>query len=278
MTFRSVFTLALASLAAVAAAPSAFAQSSEAASAGPFTTTGNLTLVSDYRFRGISQTYRQPALQGGVELAHSSGLYVGLWGSNVSGNSYNNGNSLEADIYGGYRFEPIKDLNADIGALFYLYPGAKLNSAPGMPSNNKYDNGELFVSLTSGPFNAKLSYTVTDYFGLDGETAGYAYFSALPANGGSKGSAYVELNYSTDIGDKLMLGAHVGHTVVRHYGDLSYTDYKVSLAKDWAGFTFGAALVGSNADKNLYQVVNSGGFNAKKSGTTAVVVSVAKAF
>ena len=243
-----------------------------------YTLTGNLAAVSDYRFRGISQSYRLPAVQAGLDYTHSSGFYLGNWNSSVSGNSYNNGASLETDLYGGYRFEPMKDVTADLGVLFYIYPGAKLNAAPGVPSDKKYDNAEIYAGVTTGPFNAKVSYAVTDYFGLNGDTAGYAYFSALPDRGSSKGTAYLELNYTLDLGDKLSLGAHVGHTIVRHYSELSYTDAKLALNKEWAGVTFGAAIVGTDAKKEFYQVANAGGADPKRLGTTTLVVSVAKTF
>jgi uncharacterized protein (TIGR02001 family) len=257
----------------------AMAQTSTAPADKPeYTLTGNLAVVSDYRFRGISQSYRLPAVQAGIDYTHSSGFYLGNWNSSVSGNSYNNGASLETDLYGGYRFEPVKDVTADLGVLFYIYPGAKLNAAPGVPSDKKYDNAEIYAGVTTGPFNAKISYAVTDYFGLKGETAAYAYFSALPDRGGSKGTAYMELNYTLDLGDKLTLGAHVGHTVVRHYSELSYTDAKLSLNKEWAGLNFGAAVVGTDAKKEFYQVANAGGADPKRIGTTTLVVSVGKTF
>ena len=257
----------------------AMAQTSTPADAKPaYTLTGNLTIVSDYRFRGISQSYRLPAVQAGIDYTHSSGFYLGNWNSSVSGNSYNNGASLETDLYGGYRFEPMKDVTADLGVLFYIYPGAKLNAAPGVPSDKKYDNAEIYAGVTTGPFNAKVSYAVTDYFGLKGETAAFAYFSALPDNGNSKGTVYVEANYTLDLGDKLSLGAHVGHTAVRHYSELSYTDAKVSLNKEWSGFNFGAAIVGTDAKKEFYQVANAGGADPKRIGTTTLVVSVGKTF
>jgi uncharacterized protein (TIGR02001 family) len=257
---------------------SAIAQTTAPADTPAYTLSGNLGAVSDYRFRGISQSYRLPAVQAGLDYTHTSGLYLGNWNSSVSGNSYNNGASLESDLYGGYRFEPVKDLGADVGVLFYLYPGAKLNAAPGVPSDHRYDNAELYVGLTRGPFNAKVSYALTDYFGLNGETAGYAYFSALPDRGSSKGTAYLELNYTLDLGDKLNLGLHVGHTAVRHYSELSYTDAKVSLTKEWAGLTLGAAIVGTDAKSAYYQVANAGGTDAKRIGATTLVVSVGKTF
>ena len=67
------------------------------------TFTANATLVSDYRFRGISQSYKLPAIQAGFDYAHSSGFYLGTWASSVSGNLYPNGAGLEWDMYGGYK-------------------------------------------------------------------------------------------------------------------------------------------------------------------------------
>lgn len=242
------------------------------------TLTGNVAAVSDYRFRGVSQTYRHPAIQGGFDYTHASGFYLGNWNSSVSANSYNNGASLEVDLYGGYRFPVTKDLSGDVGVIHYLYPGAKLNSALATPTGNKYDNTEVYFGLTQGAFNAKLSYAVTDYFGLNSSTAGYAYFSALPDRGNSRGTTYLDLNYNVDLGNQVTLGLHAGHTSVRRYSELSYTDYKVSVGKEFSGLNLNLALVGANADSGFYQAADSGGLNPKKLAKTALVVSVSKTF
>src|SRR5947209_8402890 len=106
---KSILTLAVAS--AVAAPGFVYAQAAApaAAPASPHTLTANAAFVTDYRFRGISQTFKLPAVQAGFDYSHSSGFYLGTWGSNVSGNQYPNGNSMEMDLYGGYKFEPAKD-------------------------------------------------------------------------------------------------------------------------------------------------------------------------
>lgn len=242
---------------------------------------GNLSLVSDYRFRGISQTWRQPAVQGGFDYAHSSGAYAGVWASNVSGNSYNNGAGLELDLYGGYKLSLSHDLTLDLGALAYVYPGAKLNSAPGVATTQKYDNLDLYAGLSWGAFSAKLSLAASDYFGLNGTTAGYAYFSSLPARGGSKGSSYLDLNYRFDLGtlsEGLALDTHLGHLTLRHYGELSYTDLKLGLSKTFNGFNVGAAVVATDADKRFYQAGNSAGQDAKRLGRASVVLSVQRSF
>lgn len=248
------------------------------AAASPHTLAGNLALVTDYRFRGISQSWRLPAVQGGIDYTHASGLYLGNWNSSVSSNSYNNGASLERDFYGGYRFEAARDWTADLGLLHYLYPGARLNSAPAAPTSARYDNTELYAGISHGPFSAKLSYAVSDYFGLNGQTAAYAYWSALPDRGGSKGTTYLDLNYTVELGPQLTLGLHLGRTAVRHYGELSYSDVKLSLNKEWQGLTLSLALVGTDADARYYQAGNAAGLDAKPLGRTGAVLSLARTF
>ncbi len=80
--------------------------------------------VTDYRFRGVSQTQGRIALQGGLDYAHLSGLYIGTWLSTVSKDLYTKGQGLEWDIYGGWKNEFAKDWTVDVGVLTYIYPGA----------------------------------------------------------------------------------------------------------------------------------------------------------
>ena len=175
----AAFSLPTTVFAQTAAAPAA-------APASPHTFAGNVGLFSDYRFRGISQTYKQPALQGGFDYAHSSGIYLGTWGSNVSNNLYPNGN-LEWDFYGGYKFEPVKDLGLDVGLIYYYYPGARTlpssATAPGLgqpsPSfaptgltaNNASSTGiknfEWYLGASYSYFSGKFFYAMSDLFGLN---------------------------------------------------------------------------------------------------------------
>lgn len=276
---KRLAALAAAALCAVASAQTTAPAAGDTVAPAPTpSVTGNFTLVSDYRFRGISQSWGLPAVQGGIDYTHASGFYLGNWNSSISSNSYNNGASLEMDLYGGYRFEPAKDWTVDVGVLRYQYPGARLNSAPATPTGEKYDNTEVYVGVTQGPFNAKLSYAMTDYFGLNNTTAGYAYWSALPTRGDSKGTSYLDLNYNPDLGHQLTLGLHVGYTSVRNYSELSYADYKVSLSKEVSGFNLGLALIGTNADTTFYQAGDSAGQNPQQVGKTTVVLSVGKTF
>jgi uncharacterized protein (TIGR02001 family) len=252
-------------------ATSAVAQTSAAAS--PHTFTGNLTVASDYRFRGISQTFRQPAVQGGFDYSHSSGFYVGNWNSNVSGNLFQNGAGLEMDFYAGYKFEPVKDFTADIGLLYYYYPGATIGT-----TGSKYDNAEIYFGGTYKWLSVKYSYGLTDFFGLDARTAGIYAFTALPANGDSKGSSYLDLTANFEVADKTTLTLHAGRQTVRHYGRLDYTDYKIGIARDFGFATVGLAVIGTNADENYWKLSNASGTRTKELGNTTAVLSLSKTF
>ena len=219
--------------------------------------TGSLSLLSDYRFRGISQTWQGAAVQGGVELALPQGWYLGISLSNVSTNSYGLGQGLEHDIYGGWRGEVAPDWQLDAGLLQYRYPGARLATDSG--GSKRFDTTEAYLGATHGGFSAKWSVALTPYFGLRESTAGSAFASALPSAGSSRGSQYLDLNYQHPLGDWATLGLHGGYTYVRNYSEVSYADWRVSLGKTWGAWTASLAYVGTSADERYYSAVNSQG-------------------
>jgi uncharacterized protein (TIGR02001 family) len=116
---NSILKLAAVSVAmgAFAAATPAFAQEAEEES-GPITISGGVTVVSDYRFRGVTLSDKDFAVQPTITISHESGFYVGAWGSNLSENT---GDDVEVDLYAG--FSGGEDMTYDIGATYYLYPG-----------------------------------------------------------------------------------------------------------------------------------------------------------
>ena len=89
-----------------------------------WTESGNITAVSDYLFRGISQTQAKPTAQATLDFTHVSGFYVGVFGSGVSHAAYNNGAGSEIDVYGGYRHSVDADTVIDAGLVTYWFPGA----------------------------------------------------------------------------------------------------------------------------------------------------------
>lgn len=291
---KSILAVAVATaFASPVVVTNASAQAAAAAPASPHTFTGNVAVVSDYRFRGVSQTYKLPALQGGFDYSHASGFYVGNWNSSVSGNTYNNGAALEMDFYGGWKTEFSSGLGLDLGGLYYYYPGSYYQGAFAANGKKKYDNFELYVGLSYKWLSAKYSYATTDYFGLNGSAAGNAAVQAVNSNNApiagmttgtatssSKGSQYFELNANYEIAPKLTLVGHVGHVTVKNYTSLNYTDYKLGVTYD-AGFaTFGAALVGTNAKKDFYRVFENNGTatNGKQVSGDTLVLSISKTF
>lgn len=121
-----------------------------------FTFTGGVTLVSDYRFRGLTQTNGDPAVQATININHSSGLYIGTWVSQIDGQldastpALTGYGGAEMDLYGGFTKTLSNGFGFDIGLLYYYYPTRT--------SGFKTDFFEPYASInyTIGPVNAKL--------------------------------------------------------------------------------------------------------------------------
>ena len=236
---------------ALSAALPVIAQAAEEAKS-PHSLTGNVTFASEYIYRGIGQTNRKPAVQAGFDYGHSSGIYLGTWGSNVSwvsDTATTESNSVELDFYGGYKGSA-GDIGYDVGVLQYLYPSNKLH-----PSANTF---ELYGALTFGPVTAKYSHSATNLFG-------YA---------DSKNSGYFDVTATFDLGDGLSLAPHVGHQTVKHLAAASYTDYSLTLAKDFSGLVVSGAIIGTDANKTTY----ASPVNGKFMGKSMLVVGLKKTF
>lgn len=205
----------------------AFVQTAAAAEpASPHTLTGNFGLYSQYIFRGLTQTNQDPALQGGFDYSHSSGVYVGTWLSNVSWltdsasvTGYRS-SSLEADVYGGYRGTfGSSDFGYDVGLLQYIYPGT--HSTTLAPGSVKADTLEAYGAITWKWLSAKYSYSLnTKTFGVDN----------------SRGTSYLDISANYPLSDKLALQAHYGKQKfdgttagVSNDANASYEDYKLGL-------------------------------------------------
>ena len=225
----------------------------------------NVGAVSDYRYRGISQTRLQPAIQGGADYAFANGLYVGTWLSTISwirdaGKSagVDAGNSrVEVDLYAGYKGEIIKDtLSYDVGVLAYVYPGNNYSKVPGGANAN---TTEIYGALTYSLFTAKYSHALTNTFGA--------------AN--SKNSGYLDLSATFDVGGGFSVVPHVGRQTIRNSTpSLAYTDYSLSVSKEVVpGLSLSAAAIGTNANPQLY-VTPAGKFT----GRTALVIGAKYSF
>jgi uncharacterized protein (TIGR02001 family) len=219
--------------------------------------TGNLGLTSDYRFRGISQSQNAPAVQGGVDYAHSSGFYVGNWNSSVSSQLYTNGSGVESDLYAGWKKDIYKGLTLDVGSYNYFYPRAKV---AGTGSN--FDTYEGYMGLGYGPVAVKYN-----------RTLGNGYFGTANA----KGTQYYQADVAYPIATtKISLLAHVGRTNVANQSNGDYTDYNVGLGYDLQGWNLAAKYYTNTGTNSAFQTANT--VNGQKLYKNAAVVSVSKAF
>jgi len=226
----------------------------------------NVALSSDYRYRGISQTRLKPAISAGVDYALPGGFYVGAWASSIKWIDDAGGDSkAEVDLYGGYKGEISKDFTFDVGVLQYWYPNAKTAAWNAVYKNP--NTTEIYGGLTFGPVTAKASYALTNLFG------NYDFTN----NKDTKGSYYLDLSAGFDVGGGVTLTPHVGYQKVANLKVANYTDYSLTVSKDFSGFVVSLAAVGTDADKSFY-VPGAFANSTKFLGKNGVVLSVKKTF
>ncbi|MEN6587274.1 MAG: TorF family putative porin [Sulfuricella sp.] len=266
-------------LAGVVGMPALMVSTSSMADEAPAASsvTGNMAFVSNYVFRGLTQTWAKPTVQAGLDYVHPSGFYLGTWGSGVSDKEYANA-SMEWDLYAGYNGKFSDDFGWGVGAIQVTYPGGHANIA----DKTKYDTTELNAQLTYKFITLKYSYALTNLFGLtDLNFIGDGTGAGIAPTGNTKGSEYLELNASYEVMDKLVLGGHIGHQKVKNCSACSYTDYKISLnkelPKEMFGLNIGLAYTDTNADRNAWSALALNG-DSKYLGDKAWTLSVAKTF
>jgi uncharacterized protein (TIGR02001 family) len=241
--------------------------------ASAHTLTSNISLVSDYLYRGISQTGTKPAIQGGFDYAHSSGFYAGAWGSSISwisdtyaasgGTSGANNAGLELDTYLGFKHSFATDFTYDVGYLCYNYPGSY---APGA---TRADTDEIYGLVGYKWITAKYSYSLGDTFGVPD----------------ARGTDYIDLSASYPLADTgITLGVHVGKQKYRGSSaayvaaggpSASYTDYRLSVTRDFSGFVLGLAYSNTSANGGAGQFYNVLG---RDLGRDTVVLSLSRSF
>jgi uncharacterized protein (TIGR02001 family) len=297
------------------ACTSAFAEEAAAEAPEVSPVTANVTVASNYIYRGLTQTNNKPAIQGGFDYAHESGFYVGNWNSSISwisdsygGSGYGNLSSgtqgssvtgpIEMDFYAGFKKEFIAEgFATDIGVLQYYYPTSGLPQYTSAASSlNQYgavsarqflgynpSTTEIYAAqnFTAGSVTGffKLSYAATRLFGI--------YNSA--------GSMYPDLTANYDTGFYgITLNAHAGYqyvpnnmTQTAQYAtasspagtyNLSYADWKLGLTKDFGGGLSGSAYyTGTTAQKVGGVYVYATPLNGNQ-GRGNAVVSLTKTF
>ena len=264
------------------------AQSAAAAAASPHTFSGNFGVFSEYRFRGISQTFKKPAIQGGVDYAHASGIYLGNWNSNVSEGAGYPSSNLEMDFYGGWK-RTWGDWGLDLGGIYYDYPGSDANRTLGTGITNprpggathfgSVNNKELYLGGSWKFLSLKYNHSTGDYF----------------SQPGTKGSHYLDLAATHDFGNGWGINGHLGSFKLKNWSvgtdatNANYSDWKLGVTKDISGWVLAASYLATNA-RGSCSVTNPGyycfanklplaaGVEMKNAANGTALLSVSKTF
>lgn len=187
----------------------------------------NVALVSDYRFRGISQSDEDIALQGGFDIAFDNGIYIGTWGSSVDFDDDGALGGLELDYYIGWSGDISENTSIDVGYLYYDYPGDD--------SDSEGDYQEIYGSFSWHDLTLGVHYS-NDYYA---ETDKFFYYYA---------------DYSFGLAENLSLDLHVGYNDLEEgegflaTDEDSYVDYSIGVTWSVAGIDLGAHYVGTDLD------------------------------
>ncbi|MEZ0495878.1 TorF family putative porin [Sphingomonas sp. IW22] len=276
-------TLGLPALLLACATP-AMAQE-ETAPPEPVTVSGSVTLASDYRFRGVSQTDKEMAIQGGLTISHESGLYVGTWGSNLAGWGTFGGASMELDLIGGFKTPIGGGGTLDVGVTWYMYPGGA----------DITDFAEPYVKLsgTTGP----VTLTAGAFYAPKQEALGRWFFTGADAVAGvpnDPGDSEDNLYLSGDAvaavpNTPVSLRAHIGYsdgnsglgpngTSVAPTG--TYWDWTLGADFTYKNLVLGVSYIDTDISRaeSAYLLPNfsKGGVDSISDGT--IVVSLTGAF
>ncbi|MTV42002.1 TorF family putative porin [Duganella radicis] len=244
---------ALFAAAVVAAFATSAVRAEEAPAAVPDNAVSfNAVAVSDYRYRGISQTRLRPALQGGGDYVNNpTGLYAGAWASTITWIKDAGGDgSVELDLYAGKRGQLSAEVSYDAGVLTYVYASNALPVSA--------DTTEIYGQLGYGPAYMKYSHAVTNLFGF----------------ADSKQSGYLDVGANIDAGGGWTVNLHGGHQKVKRNDAASYTDWKLGVSRDFGAFSGALAVIGTNAQESAY----TSAANGKFLGKTALQLTVSKVF
>jgi uncharacterized protein (TIGR02001 family) len=260
-----------------------FAQEEEASD---FTVSGSVAGLSDYRFRGVSQTDKDPAIQGTIQVTHKSGLYNGVFGSNLAGWGTFGGPNLESDVFGGFKFPIGQGVSVDIGLTWYMYAGGA----------NETDFAEPYVKVnaSAGPvaLTAGVAYAPKQQALGRVYRTGAEFVAGTPFDPGDKDdNLYVWGDAALPIASTpLTVKGHLGYsdgnpglgpngTSVAPTG--KYLDWLLGVDATWKNLTLGVAYIDtdiSTADR-VPLLPNFGTVASGKSiSDSTVVFSLTAAF
>ncbi len=272
---KSLISLAVMGTLVTPVAYAAEAAKTETKEESNWSLTTNMGYVSDYRARGVSQTWRKEAIQGGFDLTHSSGFYLGAFGSNVTPNTYPKAN-VELDLYAGYNgtVAAVEGLGYTAGVIGYFYPNGSWKKYNGFgdnrtanaevqqtPNGGRWDTYEANAGISYKWVSAKGSVTLGDWYGAEQNT-GWTK--------STRGTTYLELNAAIPTPlDGLTLIGHVGRLNVNGQLDARWVDNPMPGIPGTTGqnFSLSRALNPDYTDYKVglsyaFKVLNADGWNA----------------
>ncbi len=216
----------------------------------------NVGVVTEYFFRGITQSDKKPALQGGFDFAHNSGVYVGTWGSSVDFDAGTE-ETIEVDLYGGWSGElGSSKVKLDVGAIYYWYPGSN------GPGTVDYEFWEIYAGLSKdfgvASASAKISYS-PDYFAESGD------------------ATYIDLGVDVPLGKYFTLNLHGGYQWIDKnaaFGADDYFDWLIGISFSLIGLDFQVAYLGTD----LNDTDSSSSLTCFRDSCDAVIATVSKSF
>ncbi len=273
--------IAAALLAATAAAQAGDAPEAKSA----FAVSGNVTMATDYIWRGLSQTWGGPAQQATVTVDHASGAYFSFFASNVAPQFVPNAN-LETDWSLGYKGKA-GAADFDVGGVYIYYPGGNFNKASFSPA---FDSSvphtvELYASVAANGFGLRLGYIPTAFFGWNENNSGVnGVFNGEQPQAGlkgkSKGSVNVEASYTATLKEGWSLQAAIGHQQLPNSVDLSWTYGRVGVTADvgqgWSANVMASFTSQPKAFKSYGSLTNNG--QRSNPAANTLVASLSKAF
>jgi uncharacterized protein (TIGR02001 family) len=224
-----------------------------------YTLSYNVGAVTEYRYRGLSQSGKKPALQAGADFAAKNGVYLGAWASTITwikDSAPGLKGPVEVDLYGGYKGSITDTVSYDVGGLQYWYPTNNFSNV-----SVNANTFELYGALTAGPVTAKYSRAMTNLFGYTN----------------SKGSGYLDISATFDLGNGFSVVPHLGRQTVKNNNG-AYTDYSLALNKDIDGLVLSATVLGTNWKNKYGTALTLPGSGGKDLAGNALVLGIKKNF
>lgn len=250
-----------------------------------FVVTGDVGFVTNYLYRGFTETFGGPAVQGEIVISQKreEGLFAGIWGSNVDNTTAANGSGLEALISGGYIYKSNEDLSLKLELRYTRYPGAFASSPATVNTKDSWNMFEIIPGFTYKYFTFYVAVSTTNASGYN-QNFVQDFYTPIAPNGNTKGSWYTEGSLNIPIpntADQFSFKLLAGYWHIRNYSMLSYAVVGAGLCytapENYGGLNISINASATTGKKKYYTNVNDSG-QSKVISSPAVWAGVLKKF